>query len=137
MRMGEPDIFGHLVHDARKGVLGAAYTFGQRNRRVIARLNDDRAQQIGDAHLRIEFGKHCRAAGGRPTRPPGVFGNEELVLHPEIAGFETVEDHGQGHQLGHGGRLDRVVGILLIEEGAGLVIHQHRVRRAGVEIELG
>ena len=47
---------------------------------------------------------------------------------------DLVEDDGDRHELGHAGRLHRLVGVLVEEQRAGLVVHQDRELGLGVEI---
>ena len=134
MRVGEPDLLGELVHHARELGFGAAQPLGQRDCRVVAGLDDHRAQQVAHLHLGIELGKHGRAARCGTAVAPGVLGDEEFVVQRQPALLDLVEHDSDRHEFGHAGRLERLVAVLVEEQRAGLVVHQHRELRLGLEI---
>ena len=136
MRARQPEFGSALVHDAGKGVLGAANPFGKRDAGVVAGLDDHRFQQVLDPDLGVELGEHGRPTRGGAAVAPGMFGDEELVIHRQAAVLQLGKDDLDRHQLGHGRRLHRRVGLLLKQDRPGLVIHEHRIGRLGVEIEL-
>ena len=41
----------------------------------------------------------------RAAPPPGILGDQELLIHGQPAGLERLEDHDHGHELAHAGRL--------------------------------
>ncbi len=65
-----PSSAARLFISSAKLVLGAADALGERDRRVVARLDDQPAQQVLDAHLAVDVEEHRRAVarGAPPVR---------------------------------------------------------------------
>ena len=72
-----------------KVVLGAGDALGDDDAGVVARLDDDAADQVVDADRRVELGEHGRAAGAGAALPPGVLADHELVVEAELAGLDA------------------------------------------------
>src|SRR5690606_37269336 len=106
--------FGMLVHHVGKGFLAAGNVLGQCDAGVVARLDDDAAQDVFQAHARAFLGEHLRAFG-----LPGLDADEHLVIEMDGAVLQIVVSHVDGHDLGETGWRQCLVGVLLDEDRAG------------------
>ena len=115
---------GGLVHPLDKGLLAA---------RDIFRHDDAAGAGRGDQD-QLEQGVHRhRGPGGQGHRGGivlgilrflGVFGaNGHQGVQGEVAGLQLLKDKVGRHDLGHGGGDPHGVGILFIEDLAGIVVH--------------
>ena len=69
-----------LVHHDGEVVLRARNALGQRDRRVIAGLDDQAANEVLDARLAVDGQEHRRTVRGRAAGAPGVFRHLKLVV---------------------------------------------------------
>ena len=117
-----PSSAARLFISAAKCVLRAGDALRERDRRVVAGLNDQAAQQIVDAHLAVDVEKHRRPVRVRAAGAPGVFGDRELVVEMQASFLQLVEHDLRGQQLDGRGRRHRFVGVLLEQHRAALVV---------------
>ena len=84
MRAGHAELARPPVHQGRESLLAARDALGQSDRRVVARGDEEAAQEVLDAHLRIGLGKHAGAAGFRVAlaRRPGRDRRDVVELEP-------------------------------------------------------
>jgi hypothetical protein len=125
MRAGHAELGRVFVHQVRERVLGTGDVFGQRDRRVVAGLDDHAVEQVLERHLRVHLQERGRAVGAGAALAPGMFADQHRVFEPDLAGGEFRRNDVAGHHLGDRGRLHAFVGIVLREDLAGGVIHQH------------
>ena len=83
--------------------------------------------------LEFELGEHRRPARGGAARPPGMLGDDELVVELERALLQAVKDVFDGHELGHRSGRHALVRRLLEEHRAAVEIDQDGARRLGIE----
>jgi hypothetical protein len=121
------------VEKVREGRLGAGDSFRDGDGRIVAGLDEQAAQEVPDRDTRMQLGVHGRTPGRRPASPPGVLRDLEFLVLAEPARLELVEDVFRRHQLGHGSRMERLVGRLFEKNSAAVVIDDDRVRRLGLE----
>ena len=105
---------GAPVHQAGKVVLVTGDALGERNTCVVAGMDDDALDQVGDLHPAMNGGEHGRAAGRRPALAPGIRADDELFLQGEVAFLDLVEDNLRRHQLGEARRRNELIGVLLV-----------------------
>ncbi len=134
MRAGHAELLRVLVHERGEGLLGTGDVFGQRDRRVVARLDDHAVHQILERHFGVELEEAGRTVRARPTAAPGVFADVDLVLHLDLARGELGRDDIGSHHFGDRSRLDARVDIVAGEHLAAGVVHQHPALR--VELRL-
>ena len=63
MRAGHAELSGVLVHQLSERFFGTGRVLGERDRRVVARLDDHAVEQILQRHFAIELQKARRAVG--------------------------------------------------------------------------
>ena len=76
---------------------------------------------------RPQFGKHRGAPRGCAAGAPGVLGNHHGIVKLQRAAAHQIEGQRNRHQLGHAGRFDALVGIVLVKNGARLVVEKDGV----------
>ena len=81
-----------------------------------------------DFHAAVELREHGGAAGLCAALAPGVLRDRELAVHVIRPCSSSRNRISSGHQLGHAGRRERLVGGLLEQDRAGIRIEQKRVR---------
>ena len=132
-RLRQPELAGALGHHPGEVLLGAGNALGHDDRRVVAGLDDDAAQEIGQFDAAVELGEHRRAARTGAAAPPGVLGHRELRVDIDPALLHLVEHDLDRHDLGHAGRGGELVGVLLEQDGAAVGIDQDGVRGERLE----
>ncbi len=137
LRLLEAKLAGPRRHLLGKGRLAAGHAFGDGDAGVVGRLHDDALDEIGQLHPRIEFGIHGRAARGRSATAPGILGDQEFLIHGELARLEALEHHDHGHQLAHAGGRNGAIGVFLEQHLAGAPIDQNGLERLGLERRRG
>ena len=65
--------------------------------------------------------------------PPGIFADQELLIHCEPALLQRIEHQDGRHELGHAGGKDEFIGILLVEHIAGARIDENGIGHARLE----
>ena len=134
MRMRHAELGRALVHQRGEILLRAADALGERDRRVVARLDDQALQEVVDAHLAVNVQKRRRAVAVAAAGAPGIFGDVELVVEMQPPFLELAEDDLGGHQLDRGGAPGhRLVGALLEQHRAAFEILDEGDRRGGLE----
>ena len=140
-RFGEPDLARALGHQRGKILLRSGQAFGDSDAGIVGRLDDHALDQVLDPDLRVELGEHGRAARLRAAFRPGVLADGERVVHRQPADFQRMEHHFHRHQLGERGGRDELVGVLRIEDRAGLGVDHHglfgaRLEQLGLRLRL-
>ena len=70
---------------------------------------------------------------------PGPLRDRKCIVQFDLSLLQLLEQDLEGHELAHGRRMDRLVGVLLDQHGPGLVVDDDRLlgeridspRRAG------
>ena len=75
VRMVEAEFGGALVHQGGESVLDAGNAFRERDRGVVAGLDDQAAQQVLDPDLAVHVEEHRRGVGVGAAGAPGVLGD--------------------------------------------------------------
>jgi hypothetical protein len=112
----------------RPSFLAAADPFREHDASIVARLNDDAAQEVLDAHPVADMHEHLRA-----LHAPSLLADRQRVIELQLAMLELVEHHVERHQLAHRSGRDRFVRRLLEHHGAGFVIEQDGVPGRGLD----
>ena len=133
MRMRHAEFGGALVHQRGEIVLGAGESLGQRDRRVVAGLDDEAAEQVLDAHLAVDVEEHRRPVRMGAAGAPGVFRHLKLVVEIQPAFLQFVKDDLGGQHLGGRRRRHRLVGVLFEQDRAALVVLDQSERRDGLK----
>ena len=76
---GEADLLGPLGHLAGELFLGAGDRLGHGHAGVVARLDDDAADQVLDLHPLADLDEHLRAA-----HLPGPLADQDLLVELEL-----------------------------------------------------
>ncbi len=117
-----PQLLRLAIHHRHEAFLRAADRFGQRQRRVIARLHDQAQQQVAHAHRLVGFQEHARLVAldleDDRGRHHGLVDCETLFL-------DCGERQVRGHQLGQRSRLDAHIGVLRSQGLAAGDVVQH------------
>ena len=131
MGMGEPEFFGALVHIGDEAALRACDALGEHDRRIVARLDGEAADQVLDADLAFDVEEHRGRMAVPAAGAPRVLGNVIGIIEVQAPGVKLVEHRLGGHQLRHLRRLHRLVGVLLVEHRAAFVILDEGERGVG------
>jgi len=132
-RLRQAELARPFRHQGAEGLLGAGDAFGQRDRRVIARGDDQAADQVLDADLAVDLGKHRRTARGSAAVAPGMHRNRHDIVELQPALDQFVKDDLGGQDLRRRGRRHQSVGILLEQHRAGVIVDEDRERRGRLE----
>ena len=132
-RFRQADLARPAGHHGGEIVLRAGDALGDRDRGVVAGLDDDAAQEVGELDAVVELREHRRAAGRAAAPAPGVLGDHELAVEIEPALLDLVEDDLDRHGLGRARGRDELVRCLLEQDRAGVVVHQDGVRGKRLE----
>ncbi len=118
-RHAEP--LGGVVHLLDEGGHGAAHAFGDDHGHVVGRLHHEHAQGI----LQRELGARLEAHLARLLRG-GERRDGQKAVEADAPFLHRVQRHIDGHQLGDGGRIPGLAGILLLQHAAGIGFHTGR-----------
>jgi hypothetical protein len=118
----ETDLLGLLVHQVGEGGLAAGNPFRHDLAGVVARLDDDAFQQVVETDHRVDLEEHGRAAARGSAPLPRRHADGKLVGELELAGLQALEDDVDRHQFGERCRRHRLLGVLVVEDRAGLVV---------------
>ena len=124
--VGHADRLRGLVHALGKGRLAARQPLGKRDGRIVARGDDQPAQQVVDRDPPPLGQQH-----GRATARCGFLADLELGAQRNFAPFERVEHQIGGHDLGHRRRRHRLRAVLLEQNVGTLDVDDHDLLRAG------
>ena len=119
MAARESQLLGIAVHVIGKGLLGAGQVFGQGHGGIVAALDDHALQQVLHRDLLADLDEHART-----RHAPGPFAHRDLVVEADGAGLDLLEQHIGRHQLGDAGRFHALVGILLCQHPATVIVLQ-------------
>ena len=97
-----------LVHALDERVLRSGDGFGERDRRIVARLHDHAVQQLVDADTAFFGSMNMREPSARHALSDTVTICEGM----SSLSLQRAEDEVRGHQLGQRRRLARFVGVL-------------------------
>ncbi len=122
-----------LVHARRERVFGARDAFGERDRGVVARGDEEAAQQVLDADLRIHLREHAGAARFRVALLRGARRDRQFVLEMEPAFGDFAKDDLGGENFRRRRRRHRRVGVFGEQDRSGVEINEQRERRLGLE----
>ena len=140
MRVRHAQALRFCIHQLRKALFGACHVLGNRLGRVVARLDDDAAQDVDHRGLAIERQVHARL-GARPPAP-GVLAYRNQVSLLELARAQRLLDDVGGHHLGERCRRQGFVHVGRGKHLPGVEIHQQpgfgrQRRRAARQSALG
>ena len=127
-----PQFLGPPVHLLHKGGLAPRQILRHSHGGVVARDHGDALHQLAHRHLLPLFQVDLGAA-----HAGGVGGDGDHVLLGDAAAVQGLEDEQQSHHLGDAGRFQLFMGRLFVEEGPGLLFHQHRGGGGEVQGRLG
>jgi hypothetical protein len=118
-RIRHPEGFGAGRHQPGKARLGAVrrQRLAQHAGGIVAREHHDPAQQVLDPNAVGRVQEHRRAAVFET-----VLRDRQHVVHAKTAVGNGLEGHVERHQLGHGGRRQRPVGVLLKQHRVGRLV---------------
>ena len=125
-----PEIARALRHVAGKAGLGAvgAERLGDHRAGVVARQHHDPAQQVLDPHPVRGVEKHGRAAIAHR-----VLRDRQPLVEAEPAVAHRLEGDVERHELGHRGRRQGLVAVLVQKDRARRHVEHIRAPRAGLE----
>jgi len=121
-RVGHAEFFRPAGRGTGKGLLRPVETFGDDDAGIVARLDDDPADEIFDLHPAVHLDEHLR-----PTHPPSLFADGEGVLHRQTPLLDAVEEHVGRHQLAHRRRWRELVRRLFEQDRVRLQVDQNGV----------
>ncbi len=132
MRLLEPDLTRPRVHHAHETFHRSAQRLGDHDAGIVARLDDDAADQILDRNPVADIDEHFRAA----AFAPGALGYRQRVaeLHPSV--LQPLKQQLQRHQLAHRGGRHRRETVLGPQHLTARGFHQQRVLGAGADCGL-
>jgi len=99
--------------------VAAAERFGQDDRRVVARLDDQTVKQFVDGGRAGRIDEHPRA-----DRLVGIGRDRRACVQGELLVLDRIEGEIGGHQLGERRRLDPHVGVACGQQLTGGEIHE-------------
>ena len=108
-----------LVHLRDERLLAAPDQLGQRNRGVVARLDDQTVKQFVDGGRAGRIDEHPRA-----DRLVGIGRDRRACVQGELLVLDRIEGEIGGHQLGERRRLDPHVGVACGQQLTGGEIHE-------------
>ena len=111
-----------LVHALHEGVHGAGHRLAQDIARLVGGDDQHTVQQLLHRQ-RFTFHDVGGAAVLRQAAQ-GAGGGGDGLIHPQLAALDGLEYQQGGHDLGGAGDGQLVVGVLVIEYGARLGLHQ-------------
>ena len=85
-----------LVHDRGEYRLGTGDMFGERNARIVAGLHDHAFKQIFNRDLAVQNHEHFG-----PFHFPCLFRHRAHRIQFDLAAFQGIEHHVDGHGFGH------------------------------------
>ena len=115
----KPQLLRLVVHALHKGLLGGGQSLGKDDRRIVGAGDNQRLEQVLHRHLLALFEPNLR-----PAHRLGVGRAGEGLIHGERPILQRLEDEQQVHQLGQRRRSQRLPGVLLKEQLAGLLLDQ-------------
>ena len=119
------ELLGVGIHQPGERLLGTGGVFGQRDRGIVAGLDDHAVQQILQRYLAVELEEAGGAVGAGAAAAPGVLADGDRIGHVDLAVGDLGRDDVVGHDLGDRRRFHAQVRFLAGENLAGRVIHQH------------
>ena len=110
---------GSLIHPRRERAFRSRDSFGKRDGRVVARQNEEAAQEIIDADLLARLREHARAARLRVALPrgPGRDGHPGRKAEPALRDLAKDDLGGEDFRGGFGRH--RRVGALFEQDRTG------------------
>ncbi len=118
-RLGHAQALRIGIHFAGEFLDGAGNAFGQHHRHVVGRVHQHHLQGVVHGDLGADLEAHLGGLLGCRIRPVGEYGIEgnALLAH-------RPKGHIGGHQLGDGGRIPRIGGVLALQDLAGVDVDE-------------
>ena len=113
------------VHHFGKGRLTAADILSHGHGSIIGAGNADGLEHIIQCHFLAGLQPYLAAA-----HMIGVLTDRHKIIQTDFAGLQRFKCKQQRHNLGDGGNRAAGIGVFLVQNRAGILIHQNS-RRAG------
>ena len=125
-------LLGALVHLLHEGVHGAGYGLAQDVARLVGGDHQHAVQQL----LHRQRLAHLDVGGAAVLHHAlhGGLGGGDLLIHAELAAVNGLQHQQGAHDLGDAGHGQLFVDVLIVQDGAGVAVHQNGGLGADIRI---